>query len=138
MSDDYPLPKHRHQIIRLGPDICSRASASLEGRMWEQYPQNIEELRALADAMEESHRQRRMEILCTEIHLYGHARDYGGCNRFLVKFNPDKEHPIVGIAILRASFAMRKQLPEWSGLAKRVWYLLRHDDRREHLMKGLL
>lgn len=48
----------RGMILRLGPDILNRARASIVEKIWEQYPQNIQELRDLADAMEEKLREK--------------------------------------------------------------------------------
>jgi hypothetical protein len=81
--------------------------------------------------------QRIMEDLFTEIHTLLFAGDYAGADKCLEQFDPRGYAPIVGVGMLRASFAARQQLPSWQPLLGKVRCWLNDNDANPRLLRGL-
>jgi hypothetical protein len=74
-----------------------------------------------------------MEVRFTKVHQLLVARDFKACNKVLEDFDPDGSETIVGVGMLRASFAARDHLPAW-------WDLLEKMEQRvvnKRLLRGL-
>jgi len=75
-----------------------------------------------------------LEETCLEAHRLLCSKQYVEFNHILQDFD-FSGMPIIGIALLRASFSVRSFLPDWRSFRERLRDQL--GDRAEHLLRGL-